>query len=217
MPIADLIRQEPEQRRTGEEGAVPDRRDDADARRRADRVVARCAHADREPERGARTPQDDADQRERQARDEPEDQQAGDREHGAQPKHRNATVPVEQTCAEQSHRGHRGDKQAESQSAGRVGLVEPVDDGEADPVVRRPLGEGCREHDQADEERAGLEPRPEGASGVGDVGHRVGGRRRRAGRDVGLRPRGEERPDRPQHPEKAQAERDREVREHGQL
>ena len=58
---ADLVADEAEERRSGEERCVADGRDHAHPRRRPDRVVGRSAHAHREAQRGADAPQHDAD------------------------------------------------------------------------------------------------------------------------------------------------------------
>ena len=71
---------------------------------------------------------------------------------------RHAAEPVDQARAEQPDEGHRADEHAEHRAADGLGLVEPVDDRERQPVVGGPLGQRGRHDDDADQQRAGLAP-----------------------------------------------------------
>ena len=73
----DVVGQEADQRRPGQERDVADRRHDAHAPGGVARIVARGAHPDREPERGAEPPQDRARHRHRQ-RSAPDDEREPD-------------------------------------------------------------------------------------------------------------------------------------------
>src|SRR5690606_22098705 len=152
---------EPEQRGRGERGHRGERGDDGHAAGGAQRLVGGRGDPDGHRERRPEPPQHDADAREPEGRREAEEQQAGDRRGTRGAQHGDAPEAVDEPRAGEAHDGHRGDERAEHDGSDGLGLGEPVDDGERQPVVRRPLGERGREDDEADEQRAGLAPRGE--------------------------------------------------------
>ncbi len=83
------------------------------------------------------------------------------------PEHRHAPAPVEDARAEQPAGGHRGQEDREAHDADPALEAVAVRERDRDPVVGRALGEGGREDDEADEQRARLEP------GGADAGSRA--------------------------------------------
>ena len=89
----------------------------------------------------------------------PGDTDDGDRAHDGNP-----PVAVEQSGPEPPADGHRCQEHGEGQGADCFGSVVIVDDRHGDPVVGHTLGEREREHEDTDEQGAGLAPGRERAS-----------------------------------------------------
>ena len=83
-----MVGEQAEQRRAGEERRVADRRHDADPAGGAQRVVGRRAHADREAERRAQAPDDDAEADQHHVAAEDDEQDADERGRRGAPEHR---------------------------------------------------------------------------------------------------------------------------------
>ena len=153
-----MVADEPEERRAGEERAVPDRGDDRDPVRGALRVVRGGAHADREAEGCAEPPQHDAEHHQGCDAGVDDDQHPGGRSEGRHQHGARAPEPVEHDGSAQATRRHRGHEEGEAEHADPVARVVPVHERERQPVVRRAFGERERQHHQPDRQRPRLEP-----------------------------------------------------------
>ena len=156
---ADLVAEGAEQRRTGQEGAVADRRHHADPGRGAGGLVGGRAHPDREAEGGAEAPDQDAEPDEHARRRRPRPGRCRRRRRrrcahrtGARPNRSRSEVPASRPS------GHRGHEDRVAGDADPVLDVVPVDEREREPVVGRPLGHREAEDHQPDGQGARLQP-----------------------------------------------------------
>src|SRR5215471_2191394 len=192
---ADVVGEEADGRRPGQEGHVTDRGDGADPAGRVPGVVGGGADADRKPLRRPEPEQQRPGQRGQQQAARLDQQQAGQRGGGTDPQDRDPPVAVDEGGAEPAAGRHRDQEDGERQGAERGMRVVAADDREAEPVVAGPLGEGHAQHEQADEQGPGLGPGGERAAprrrpvpGIGGrrgggVGEEAAGRDGHGGRD----------------------------------
>ena len=190
--------------RAAQEGDVTDRGGRRDGCRGFGRVVGRGRHAEREAERGARAPERDAQEGDRQVRREDEDHEPERRGDRQRPERPHAPDPVDERAAERAEHRHRHREDGEEDRAGRLGLAVSVDDGDREPVVGAALGERHAEDDRAD--RVGARIAPHRESGVHPFAPRGHRPRRLCGdafarRQVLQRETGDDEPDERNDPE----------------
>ena len=155
---ADLVAEEADQRRAGEEGEIADRGDDADPAGGVRGFVGGGAHADREPERDADAPQRGARHRHRERAAEDDQHEPDD---GAPPNARVVvTRPWRSSTLGPNQRASviAREEDRERQRAERRRRVVAVDRRDGEPVDAGALGEGHAEDEQADQQRARLRP-----------------------------------------------------------